>query len=763
LTVRVFPIRHHGPGSARALGASLREWQPDIVLIEGPPEADPVLALAAAEEMRPPVALLAYLPGRPGVSSFYPFAGWSPEWIALRYALGAGVPVRMIDLPAGVMLEPAPDPDPDLDPDPDEDPATDATFAGDPIAALAAAGGYDDPERWWEDVVEHRLEGKPWDALIEAMTALRLDPTRPGTWRFPAGRQWGLEAQREASMRQHVRAAAKRYQRVAVVCGAWHAPALVDPGPAKPDATLLAGLPRTRATVTWVPWTSGRLSFDSGYGAGVSSPGWYEHLFLSPDRPVERWLARVASLLRAEQMDASPASVVEAVRLADALASLRGRPLAGLAECTDAAQSVLAHGHSEVLGLIERRLVVGDALGEVPPETPTVPLAADLADHQRRLRLKPDPAPRTLDLDLRKELDLNRSHLLHRLRLLDIGWGRPAEQIRGTGTFREEWALQWRPEFAVRIVEGSALGTTVAAAATAAAIGEAEASPGVAPVTALAERCLLAELGDALPAVMAVLDQRAALSSDVGDLMDALPPLVRMVRYGSVRRLEVGLLAPVIGALVARISVGLLPAVASTDDEAAKLAAHRISQVSAALATLDDRELREEWLAAVGQLSASDHAHGLLRGRATRLVLDAGRIDSQLAARRLSAALSIGEEPAHAAAWIEGFVSGSGQLLLHDRVLLPLIDEWLATVPEATFDDVLPLLRRAFSGFEVGERRSLADALRRRPGAGGGSGPDEAATQAGLEVGVDPERAAAVLPLLRLFLGPQATDRDGPA
>ena len=44
--------------------------------------------------------------------------------------------------------------------------------------------------------------------------------------------------------------------------------------------------------MTWVPWTYGRLSYASGYGAGIRSPGWYDHLFSSPGQPIERWLAR---------------------------------------------------------------------------------------------------------------------------------------------------------------------------------------------------------------------------------------------------------------------------------------------------------------------------------------------------------------------------------------------------------------------------------------------------------------------------------------
>src|SRR3954466_4553442 len=85
--VHLFGIRHHGPGSARSVRRALEELRPDAVLVEGPPDADGGLPLLASEGMRPPVALLVYLPDQPQQSVFYPFAVFSPEWQALRYGL----------------------------------------------------------------------------------------------------------------------------------------------------------------------------------------------------------------------------------------------------------------------------------------------------------------------------------------------------------------------------------------------------------------------------------------------------------------------------------------------------------------------------------------------------------------------------------------------------------------------------------------------------------------------------------------------------
>src|SRR5688500_7495691 len=99
MSIHIFGIRHHGPGSARSLRQALESLSPDCVLVEGPPEAAPVLPLLAHQEMQPPVALLLYVPDKPELAVYYPFAVFSPEWQALEYALKQSVPVRFMDLP----------------------------------------------------------------------------------------------------------------------------------------------------------------------------------------------------------------------------------------------------------------------------------------------------------------------------------------------------------------------------------------------------------------------------------------------------------------------------------------------------------------------------------------------------------------------------------------------------------------------------------------------------------------------------------------
>lgn len=766
--VHVMGVRHHGPGSARAVARALDELQPDIVLVEGPADADALVGLVRPGTLTPPVALLASLTDSPATAAFWPFASFSPEWTALTWANEHGVPARFIDLPASVTLagpradaaqddpvpddEPAADPAtvPTADPDPTDTALPDLPelpelpVRTDPIGALAAAAGYDDPERWWDDVVESRLERPtPFDVITEAMAELRAaHPDQHDEH----------EARREAHMRQQVRAALKAGHRtVAVVCGAWHAPALAGRlGPANADARLLTGLPRAKTSLTWVPWTSSRLARASGYGAGVTSPGWYEHLFTTTADVTTSWLVQVGAALRARDLPVSSAHVIEAVRLAEALATVRGRHVPGLAEVSEATRAVLCDGDDDLLAYVTAQLVVGERLGTTSDEVPTVPLDTDLRATARRLRLALDAAPRALDLDLRKDTDLARSRLLHRLGLLGIGWAEPdRSRSRSTGTFREAWSLRWQPELAVAVVEAALWGTTVVGAATAKVAHDAAEAP-LPALTGTLERALLADLPDAVHTLLAAIDVRAARDGDVDRLMGALPALVRAHRYSDVRGTSTDALARVADGLLVRITAGLPAAVTGLDDDAAAALQHLVDDVHAAVRLRDDPDGTELWLHALRALADRADIAGALTGRATRLLLDSHTIDPADAGARLSRALSYGTPARHQAAWVDGFLAGGGLLLVHDQALLSVLDTWVATLPEQAFTDVLPLLRRTFGALPVGERRNLGDAVTRLAASGvarhGSPAP-------GADEDLDLELAAGPLHTLAVLLG----------
>ncbi len=722
-------IRHHGPGSAYSVRQALAEIQPDLILIEGPVEAEALLSLATDEAMVPPVALLLYAEDDLRDAAFYPYVLFSPEWQALQFGLANAIPIRMIDLPhkhhvalyrkataeaaAAMAQAQATNTTPELPPYLQE-----RTFAADPLMLLAQAAGFDDGELWWERLVEQRREGLPvFAAIAEAMSAVRTAVEAEAELPY-------REALREAWMRQCLRQAKREgFARIAVICGAWHLPALQElnatPQDAAGDAALLKNLPKVNVVATWTPWSYGRIATAGGYRAGVTAPGWYEFLWQSHQQSgdpsswvASGWLARVAHLLRAEGHDVATANVIEAVRLAEALTALRGKPLPTLEELNEAAITTLCFGDDALLRLIERTLVIGERLGAVPPTTPMTPLQTDLANQQRALRLKAEVEEHTLELDLRKANGLARSQLLHRLRLLTIAWGQLAGSGTGKGTFREVWQLHWQPEFALRLIEMSIWGNTVVEAAAGYVHEQLRDSRNLAQITATIDQALLAELPATVDFAVRRLQEEAALAGDVTALMAALPALARVLRYGNVRETDTALLERIFDGFLTRIAIGLPLACYSLDDSAAAAMLGRLEACHDALQLLQDEASLGLWWDAIGRLIAQDGLHGLLAGKCCRLLLAVEKMSSAEAATRFHFALSTANQPKDAAAWLQGMLRGSGLLLIHDERIWSVVDAWLVGLSAEHFVEVLPLVRRTFGDFALGERRMMGEKVK---------------------------------------------------
>ncbi|WP_226437086.1 DUF5682 family protein, partial [Rhodococcus yananensis] len=228
----------------------------------------------------------------------------------------------------------------------------------------------------------------------------------------------------------------------------------------------------------------------------------------------------------------------------------------------------------------------------------------------------------------------------------------------------------------------------------------------------LLERVLLADLTASVPPLLVAVDAAAALDRDVVHLMSALPTLTRTLRYGDVRGTDLSSLTRVTDALLVRICAGLPAAVTGLDTEAADGLRRAMDAVHAALALRDDVDATRRWLDALASVADRDDVDGALAGRTVRVLRDMGRLGADATATRVSRALSVGAEPAAKARWLDGFVGGGGLLLVHDRALLALIDDWVTGLHDREFVDVLPVLRRTFGGFEPGERATLGAVIR---------------------------------------------------
>ena len=709
--LRVFGIRHHGPGSARRLLQALEQWQPDAVLIEFPADAQSELLQAGHLQLEPPVALVVYDQQDIQQAYYYPFARFSPEWQALQWAMREGAAVQAIDLPITHQLALRKRPQLQVN-------KTDPQLQRDPLGEMARIAGYDDREQWWEITFEQTEDDFAlFDAINELISALRAE-----------GNVSSQETLlREAHMRKVLRKAMKaNYERVAVVVGAWHSPAILNwkHHKATTDNQALRGLPKVKTKAAWIPWSYPRLAKQSGYGAGVHSPAWYELSFDYQKEASIHWMVKAAQLLRAEGMDTSPAHAQEAVRLAQTLAALREQRIPSLQDLRNAALSTLCEGSEERLQLIEQLLQLGDKVGTVPENATVVPLQKDLSQLLKTSRLnkywgttgeqwlKATKANPRGGLDLRTDSDLLKSQLLYQLQILDIHWGmRQANSANDLGAFKEIWLLHWQPEFSLNVLEAAMWGNTVFEAADQKLLQQDQ----DANMAQLAEAVLLglrAGLKRSVQQVIQQLQDRSALTRDVQELLAGLPALIKIIQYGDARKTDVTALAVLVEEMAPRLATSLPGAAMGIDEEAAQLLLRDFLATHRGLCQLELPLLEDHWWPAVQKLADIPGIASLLKGLATRLLFDQERISLADTARRLDFALSPGNEPLDVANWLAGFLNGSGLLLLHHPPLWKLVDQWVEGLDMDSLQELLPLLRRTFSSFSPIERRRMLDLVK---------------------------------------------------
>ncbi|MEV4847227.1 DUF5682 family protein [Micromonospora matsumotoense] len=518
-------VRHHSPALAVALPRLLAECRPEVLLLELPPELGEWLPWLADPATTAPVALAGVV-GEGGGPAFYPFADFSPELVAVRWAARNGVPVVPCDLP---LADPAWG-----ERAPGGAPTPGRSFAD----ALRAAGSGRADEDLWDRSVEARAPGADPEAVRRAALAvgwaLRVDAERG------AGVS-ALDLRREARMRQCLAEAGPR--RVAALVGAFHAPALLTgsdgppAGPAGPSSVV----------TSMVPYTFGLLDARSGYPAGIRDPQWQQSVLAADGDPgavesaTTAAVVAICAAIRRAGHPAGPGEARETVRLALDLARLRGLPAPGRGELVEAIQSVLAHG--EVLGrgrAVARameQVLVGDRRGALAPGTPRSGLAPAVRELLARLRLPGagDPA-RELRLDpLRSALDRRREITLHRLVVCGVGYAAPVAGVGvgGVDPVTARWRVEWTPRTEATIEVAGLHGVTLAQAAEGALVQRrrrerAEDGPTVAALIVGLEDAARCDLAGLAARRLTELSVTVPAEGTLGELVAALALLDRL-------------------------------------------------------------------------------------------------------------------------------------------------------------------------------------------------------------------------------------------
>ena len=679
---------------------------------------------------------------------------------------------------------------------------------GDPFEYLAQVEGLSDGEQWWESRIEQRISSKDIFQAVElAVTAVREE--------LPAAATSAQDLVREAWMRKELRAAIKDANAIAaaraeaeaegeaeaeatvaavdvpassaadssaadaastqrreglivVVCGAWHVPALrhLERYKIKDDQALIKSqtkpFPPNKVGLTWIPWSYSRLSVFSGYGAGITSPGWNHYSFMHPEDDGTIWLSQVASILRKEGHEISVAHVSEAVVLARALVAIRGLTRPSLSELNEAVVTVMGNGDNNILQLIAPKLMIADRLGTVPSNVPMVPLLADITLQQKRLRQNFVVGNKMVDIDLRKPLGLARSVFFNRLRLLDITWAQEQE-VNRRGTFKEKWLLNYTPEQVLVIIERATFGNTLITAVQNYVHSKIEEKPRLDFITKTLNKVIRCDMPQLVTMLSKLLNDLAATESDLHVLMKTVPELCSILRYGDVRNFDLSKVRDLLEIMLERIHAGIILLCSSIQYEAAQDIKKLLQRVTLAVNTLNDKGCTKKWQHTLLLVHSEDMVHPLLAGCATRLLREFRDVDHSLILESLRYYTSAGNAPDAIAFWFEGFFENSGTLLLLDAELWGMVNSFVSQLDDESFEHILPTMRRTVSSFTAHERTQLgskakdfylaAETENSLPAGASSPATDQGAAAATQAVSPEEQAAQPLIALVSSFFG----------
>ncbi len=749
---RIFGVRHLSPMGAFHLARFLDQVDPTAVLVEGPSDASENIVHLADKKTKPPVALLAFTKERPVRSILFPLAEYSPEWVALTWALKKKRVARFIDLPAETFLarQGAPPPDApakDVDEAAIEKPQTDTqVYLADPYTAIAQLTGEPDHETWWEKHFEHSTAEDAYrQAIFEFGAGLRAID-----YESPRRREETLL--RESFMRRAIRdtiAEGHDPERVVVVCGAYHAPVLTAEEPAMTDAEK-EKLPRSPTVLTLMPYSYYRLSAQSGYGAGNGAPGYFQALWEelqsgSTERLPARYLSEVAGRLRKAGTIRSSAEVIEAVRLATTMAAIRGDAVAPtLRDLRDAAVTCMSGGDVTSIQRWLDDVAVGDALGRVPPGVLRTALQDDFYRTVADLRLEDYLKDKeqmikggtSKDwLDVRQDLftkspdaafrDRNRSVFLHRLDLLGIGFAKDVTSAddRAQSTYKEVWKARWTPGCEIELVENELRGDSIEIAAVRLFQEKIDVITGVGEAAEATRKAVECDLTEAMAKALDRVQALAVDDADFVGMCGAAIELARLTRYREVRKFDFAPVRPLVAQLFLRGSL-MAPGAARCSAEAATGVGKGLAYLQEVVLLGDDQTADidpERWTRALDAIADDDLASSHVAGVSCALLLERGQISDEVLDRRIARRLSPGSDPGEGAGFFEGLATRNRYALLSKKSLWSAMSAFIESLDDHAFRRAVVALRRAFAAFEMGEARQIAGILAEVWGGGAGA------------------------------------------
>ena len=376
----------------------MEEKQPKLVLIEGPSDFDDMLKDMVRQETKPPIAILAYTKAAPVRTILYPFAEYSPEYQAVCWCHEKKTECHFIDLPSETFLA---IPEKVYLPGSEDTEGEEGRISV--YHQLDEKSKEDGHETFWERVMEHVSDSQAYHQGANSFGTNLRELTEG------VESDWAETVLRESYMRHQIKKCSRERNCTRGYCSGDR---FLSCGGLKKlegrDRRFVRNAkdrcqPYFDAVFVLSPFFKVRI------WCGNKAPAYYALLWegfkqKEPQYAVLSYLSKIAAFQRGNGNPVSSASVIEAARLANALAQLRGGIVPVLRDLRDAALTCLGEGSFPAISLATADTEIGTAIGALPDGVSRTSIQEDFYRQLKDLKLEKyrDLTAQDLTLDLRE-------------------------------------------------------------------------------------------------------------------------------------------------------------------------------------------------------------------------------------------------------------------------------------------------------------------------------------------------------------------------
>ena len=731
--VLLFPIRHHSPVCSYQLHRMIEIYQPEIILIESPENANDLIPVLTSEKTILPIAIYYFYKDKKKYINentqdyhcYYPFLYASPEYQAMKQAKSLNIPVEFIDLPYSEILI--------------------HTRDSKGLRAVQEKHNYANDNylvksKFYDKLCEKtnlRNFDEFWEKYFE-IAGLRLSPenfikqmyvycilTRKST--SPEELEFDGCLARENYMAYRIQKAMQNYQKILVVTGGFHSWGISELLKQKIEPVKLHRFSQEIQNCYPIAYSYESADALRGYASGMPHPAFYDNIMKdleqceNPQGIYQKHaldlITQTAKASTKKDIMLSIADMTSAYSLTQGLASLRNSSEAGIFEVYDGVTGAFIKGEKTVASSLPlellAKLATGTAIGHIGDNQHVPPLILDFENQCKKFRLKANTVvPQEVIISLfANEKEQEKSRFFHRMQFLHTGFcdmkkGADLHANKDRSRVREQWQYCRNPQTDSVLVDHTTDGVTLAEACRTVATRKMKQERRCETVAQVSVDCFL--MGIKLSKQDYVLIEEI-LNNDgdffsLGnglyyfDMLHELRNLYRFEDTGNLKYLE-----QCFSKLIA-----LLPSMSAVQSEQAqdcikickllygvtgRMLVHRREELYSAFVTLTEREQKESSVygAVMGLLYAMNGEY-------------LSKVESAMQGYLKGSAVM----QKQGALYLKGLFATARDIALTDKNFLSMTDYLLANMNYADFMEILPSLRFAFSYFTPFEIHDIA-------------------------------------------------------